>query len=162
MDLAEAIEYHQAALEIFINSHPHRSTSLNNLADSLLIRFERHGRAADLDEAIKHHRAALELCPEGHPDRSAALKNFASSFLSRFQKFGLMDDLEECMQLFERATAHRFSSLTMRLKIADRWASLARIHSRHSTSRAYKVTMLLLQHALIFSPILHAQHDFLS
>ncbi|EJC97606.1 TPR-like protein [Fomitiporia mediterranea MF3/22] len=160
-DLDEAVQYHRASLEICGNSQPSRSKYLAGLASSLHSRFEQHGRTADLDEAIKHSRAAVELCPEGNSQHSGSLRNLAIPLLSRFKKFGDKDDLEECMQLFERATVHKFSSAVMRLETASQWASFARSHAHHTTSRAYKAAMLLLQKVLVVNPTLPAQHDFL-
>ncbi|EJC99058.1 TPR-like protein [Fomitiporia mediterranea MF3/22] len=161
-DIDESIEYHRAALQLYPEGHPDRSMSLNNLANSLEARFQKRGLSTDLDEAIKHHRAALQSLPEGHPVRSASQKNLAKSLLSRFEKSGLVDDFEECIQLLEHAADHKLSSLTMRLAAASQWANLAGSHAHDTTSRAYKMVMLLLQRALVVSPNLHAQHELLS
>ncbi|EJC99024.1 TPR-like protein [Fomitiporia mediterranea MF3/22] len=160
-DLDESIEHHRAALQLCSDGHPYRSVSLDNLAASLRTRFDHYGQVTDINEAIKHHRTALQLCPEGHPDHSGSLSSFASSLLSRFMEFGLTQDFEECTQLLELAAEHKFSSLMMRLEIAYRWARLARSHAHPTTSRAYRVAMLLFQRAVIISPTLHSQHDFL-
>ncbi|EJC97703.1 TPR-like protein, partial [Fomitiporia mediterranea MF3/22] len=148
-DLDEAIEHHRAVLDLRPEGHPDRSTSLNNLAGSLHTRFEQHGRSADLDEAIEHHRAALNLFPEGHPNRSASLKNLASSLLSESDNSGNVDTFEECMLLLEQAAVHRFSGLVVRFEAASQWANRARNHSHHTTSRAFKLAILLLQQAAI-------------
>ncbi|EJD03441.1 TPR-like protein [Fomitiporia mediterranea MF3/22] len=166
-DLDEAIRLHRAALQLYPDSHPIRSGSLNNLAGSLQTRFQQHGRTADLDEAIKLHRAALQLCPDGHPKRSVSLNNLAGSLQTRFQQHGQTADINEaielnqCIKSLECAAEHMFSSLVERLKSASRWVTLARNHSHHTTSRAYKVVMLLLQRFLVIHPTLCAQHDFL-
>ncbi|EJD07721.1 TPR-like protein [Fomitiporia mediterranea MF3/22] len=159
--LDEAVEYHRAALGLCPDGHPNRSSSLANLANSLTTRFERHGRTTDLDEAIALHRAALKLRPEGHPDHSGSLRNFALLLYSQFKTFGLMDNFDDCMQLLEDATMYKFSSLVIRLEAASQWATLAQLHAHHTVSRAYKMALQLLQRALIISPTLHAQHDFL-
>ncbi|EJC99388.1 uncharacterized protein FOMMEDRAFT_161001 [Fomitiporia mediterranea MF3/22] len=160
-DLDEAIVHYHAALELYPSNHPDRWNPLNNLANSLRTRFYLYGQTIDLDEAIQLHRTALELRPEGHPSHSMSLRDLGFSLLARFEKFGLADSFEECMKLLERATVHDFSSLTMRLEIARLWADLAQRHSHCTTSRAYKMAMPLLQHVLIVSPSLHAQHEFL-
>ncbi|EJC98971.1 uncharacterized protein FOMMEDRAFT_161183 [Fomitiporia mediterranea MF3/22] len=150
-DLDEAIKHHRATLLFHPDGHPSRPITLNNLAASL----------QDLDEVIEHHRAALDLLAEGHPNLSMSLANLAFSLYSRFKKFGTIDDFEECMRLRERATGYEFSSLVTRLEVAGHWASHARSHAHHSTSRAYKMVVSLLQRAIIINPTLHAQHDFL-
>ncbi|EJC99004.1 uncharacterized protein FOMMEDRAFT_113608 [Fomitiporia mediterranea MF3/22] len=160
-DLDEAIRCLRTAVELLPDGNPGRSTCLNNLACSLRTKFERHRLTADLDEAIEHHRTVLQLCPDGHPDHSRSLRNLAVSLFSRFKKFGLRDDFEECIQLLERAAEHKFSSLFMRLTSASQWARFARSHAHHTTSRAYKVAMLLLQRNTTVNPTLRAQHEFL-
>ncbi|EJC97783.1 uncharacterized protein FOMMEDRAFT_162602 [Fomitiporia mediterranea MF3/22] len=160
-DIDEAIELHYSALELRPVGHPDRSSALNNLAGSLKYRFEHSGETTDINKAVEHYHAALELYPAGHPGCSKWLVNLARSLLSRFEKLGLMDDIEECIQSLECATLHEFSSLVNRLEAACLWANVARSHSHHTTSRAYQKAMLLLQRALVVSPTLHAQHDFL-
>ncbi|EJC97795.1 TPR-like protein [Fomitiporia mediterranea MF3/22] len=161
-DLDEAIDLHHAALQLRPDGHPNRSISLNNLATSLKMRFDQLGRTADLDGAIEMIREALQLRPDGHPDRSTSLASLAISLFSQFKKSGSLDDFEECMQLFGCAAEHKFSSSVVRIEVARRWADLARSHAHHTTSRAYKVAMLLLQRSLVVSPTLHTQHDFLT
>ncbi|EJC98570.1 uncharacterized protein FOMMEDRAFT_161386 [Fomitiporia mediterranea MF3/22] len=160
-ELGEAIKHLRAALHLFPDDHPDRSIPLSNLAYSLRIQFIQYGKAADIDEAIELHCASLQQFPEGHHNRSGSLGNLACSLLSRFMKLGIIDDFEECMHLLERATEYEFSSLVKRLENAGVWACLALQHAHYSTSKAYKVVTSLLQRALIISPTLHAQHDFL-
>ncbi|EJD06920.1 TPR-like protein, partial [Fomitiporia mediterranea MF3/22] len=161
VDLNEAIDHSRAALQLQPDSHSDRSGSLSILARSLSTRFKQHGQIAELDEAIEYHRAALQLRPDGHPGRSESLTNLASSLFLRFRKFGLMDNFEESLQTLEHAAEHEFSSFVIRLSSAMLWFNLARNHAHHTVSRAYKVAILLLQRALIVSPTLHTQHDFL-
>ncbi|KAL5525311.1 hypothetical protein ACEPAF_9181 [Sanghuangporus sanghuang] len=72
---------------------------LENLANSLMSRFERDGRDDDLDESIALHRASLALRPEGHPNRSDSLHNLSCSLLTRFEQRGDYDELDESIRL---------------------------------------------------------------
>ena len=54
-DLEEAITCNRQALVLFPHGHPHRSLSLNNLANAVSTRFEQLGRMEDLEEAIVKH-----------------------------------------------------------------------------------------------------------
>ncbi|KAG6369248.1 hypothetical protein JVT61DRAFT_15554 [Boletus reticuloceps] len=65
-----------------------QSTSLNNLAVDLSIRYEQVRVMEDLDEAIALSREALDLCPEGHPDRSMSLSNLATRLSIRSSSSG--------------------------------------------------------------------------
>ncbi|EJC98895.1 uncharacterized protein FOMMEDRAFT_95233, partial [Fomitiporia mediterranea MF3/22] len=160
IDINEAIEHHRAALQLCPDSHPNRPGSLNNLAADLRARFDQDGQTTDINEAIEHHCTALHLCPDGHPEHSGSLRNYAASLLSRFVKSGFTDDFETCVRSLERAAEHKFSGIAVRLASAVMWANVARNHAHHTTSRAYKVALLLLQRAVTVSPTLHTQCNF--
>src|SRR5258708_265808 len=83
--IADDVEQCRAALQGYPPGHFNRSTFLNNLANSLHIRFQQRGVPSDLDEALEVHRTALALRPPGHPDRSISLNNLASVLQTRFQ-----------------------------------------------------------------------------
>ncbi|EJC98970.1 TPR-like protein [Fomitiporia mediterranea MF3/22] len=172
--LKKAIAVQSVMMGLHPDSHPDRSMSLNSLTRLSVLSVEavkvtsgeslsglEQGGTGDLEEAIELHRAALELCPEGHPDRSGSLNLFHFLLFSRFNKFGLVEDFEECVQVLESAAEHEFSSSLIRLESACIWATLAHTYDHPTTSKAYKLAMLLLQRVLIASPTLYAQHDFL-
>ena len=102
-DFDEAISLHRQALELFLPPHPHRSSSLNNLASALRTRFEQGGQRSDRNEAISLHRQALELRLPPHPDRSGSLNNLASALLTRFEEEGQRSDLDEAISLHRQA-----------------------------------------------------------
>ena len=89
------IALHRKALEHLPPGHPHRTGSLNNLAQSLLARLEKLGRFKDLEEAIVLDREALELCPPGHPHRSTYLTNPVTTVQTRFRQLGKLENLEK-------------------------------------------------------------------
>ncbi|THH11186.1 hypothetical protein EW146_g8130 [Bondarzewia mesenterica] len=62
-----------------IRSPLYRSVSHDNLAVSLMARFEHTGRPVNLNEAIVPFGQGLELRPVPHPDRPASLSTVASS-----------------------------------------------------------------------------------
>ena len=102
-DLEEAISLHREALALRPVPHPHRSTSLNNLANVLWIRFERKGPMDDLEQAILLLREALTLCPAPHPDRFLSLDGLARALSTRFMQKGHAGDLEEAILLHREA-----------------------------------------------------------
>ncbi|KAF8512788.1 CHAT domain-containing protein [Gautieria morchelliformis] len=102
-DLEGAIYLQRQALELFPASHPHRSSSVSNLATALLTRFEQSGQHEDLEKAISFHREALELRPAPHPDRPVSLTNLATALLTRFEQSGQHHDLETAISLARQA-----------------------------------------------------------
>ncbi|KAG6331333.1 hypothetical protein ID866_7754 [Astraeus odoratus] len=60
-DLEEAISLHRQALELCPVGHPDRSTSLSNLANSILCRYKSQGALRDLEEAISLFYQASQL-----------------------------------------------------------------------------------------------------
>ncbi|EJD03367.1 TPR-like protein [Fomitiporia mediterranea MF3/22] len=160
-DLEESVKLHRDALKLCPEGHPNRSNSLNNLALCLETRFSQYERIEDLEESVKLHRGALELRPEGHPFRSSSLRNLADSLYTRVKRRWCMKEFEECMLLLELAATDRFSGTLVRLLAAQRWAEVARLHNHDTAFAAYKATISLLQHALIITPTLREQHDFL-
>ncbi|KAG0691597.1 TPR-like protein [Suillus ampliporus] len=102
-DLDEAIERYQDALVLCPPGHSLRSMCLNNLAQSLLTRFEQRGVQSDLDEAIERYQDALVLCPPGHSVQSMCLNNLALSLFTRFEQCGVQSDLDEAIELHRAA-----------------------------------------------------------
>ncbi|KAG2033260.1 CHAT domain-containing protein [Suillus americanus] len=112
------VERYRAALQRCRPGHPHRSSSLYNLAASLQNRFQQGGIMSDLDEAIELHRAALLLRPPGHSDRFASLNNLAICLQDRYEQRGIISDLDEAIELHRAALSlcspghsHRYLSL---------------------------------------------------
>ncbi|KAG2119294.1 hypothetical protein DEU56DRAFT_984614 [Suillus clintonianus] len=75
-DLDEAIEHYRAALLRYPLGHSLRSSTLNNLSDSLRAKSNQRGIPSDLDTAIELHQAALLHRPYGHPDRSKSQQSY--------------------------------------------------------------------------------------
>ncbi|KAG0707128.1 TPR-like protein [Suillus ampliporus] len=116
--MVDNVERCRAALQECPPGYSLRSSSLNNLANSLYGRFKQRGVLSDLDEAIELHRAALVLRPPGHSDRSTSLNNLALSLYDRFKQRGVLSDLDEAIVLHRAALvlcspghSHRSTSL---------------------------------------------------
>jgi hypothetical protein len=73
------------ALDLCLQGHPDRSTSLNNLAIRHLTRYNQLGAMENLDAAIVLVRGALDLHPQGHPDQSSSSSNLAAHLFSRYE-----------------------------------------------------------------------------
>jgi hypothetical protein len=61
VELEKAISYLRDVLARRPPSHPHRSDSLNDLANALLVRFWHAGQPRDLEAAIMLHGEAFKL-----------------------------------------------------------------------------------------------------
>jgi CHAT domain-containing protein/tetratricopeptide (TPR) repeat protein len=99
LDLEEALALERNILELCPQGHPHRATSLGNLATSLHSRFQKLGTLSDLEEALALERNALELRPQGNQDRSLSLGNIALYLYTRFEQLGTLSDLDEALAL---------------------------------------------------------------
>ena len=118
-DLTNSIILHRKTLTLCPSDHSDRHVSLDNLANSLWIRFERLGQLEDLEEAITLCRETVSLSSLGHPDHSSLLAKLADRVLNRYEQLGLAEDLEEAIALHSEALAlnslghpHRSRSLT--------------------------------------------------
>lgn len=89
-DLEEVVTYREA-LTLRPPDHPHRFTSLNNLAYAVLTRSNQLGSFKDSEEEITLGREALTLCSPGNPDRSIFLTNLANTLVNRCQRLGSME-----------------------------------------------------------------------
>ena len=89
--LNEAISLHRQTLQVQPALHPDRSTSLSNLASTLLIRFEKESQRCDLVDAIFFHREALELQPSPHLYQSTFLDDLASALSIQCEQKGIKD-----------------------------------------------------------------------
>ncbi|KAG2108782.1 CHAT domain-containing protein [Suillus cothurnatus] len=81
----------------------HRGGFLNNLALSLVIRFDNQGKPNDLDEAITLHKESLHLHPVGHEYRNFTLDNLGAALVAHFKKRGDIDDITRAISLRREA-----------------------------------------------------------
>jgi tetratricopeptide (TPR) repeat protein len=125
-------------LSITPDGHPKKLGYLNNLACSLMSRFERLGNLADLDNAIAHNQAALHLIPDGNPYKSGLCNNLGLCLQGRFQRLGNIADIDDAI-IQNRSAVHlipdghpsksmHLSNLAISLQIrAERLGNLADI-----------------------------------
>jgi hypothetical protein len=102
-NLHQAIVLLRTALEHHPSGHPHRQTTMNNLANSLQTLFEQEGHMDALTEALQLHRGVLLLRPVGHPDHNISLVNLAGALRAVFEQKGDMNALTEAVQLHREA-----------------------------------------------------------
>jgi len=62
--------------------HPDRSSLLNNLASTLLTRFQHQGNDKDLEAALALYTEVLRLRPPGHPGQFSSLNNLTNAVFS--------------------------------------------------------------------------------
>ena len=161
-DLDEATTYYHKALSLHPLGHPYRSSSFENLAYAVFIRYEQSSKMEDLEEAIAHWHKALSFLPPDHPNCSECLNGLASGVLTRYVQSGRAEDLEESFMLYEQAANHLAASSRSRLTAAIEWAGAARQHHHSSITRAYSISLHLLDRCLISYPNIESQQRFLA
>lgn len=81
------------------------TVSRNNLAVSLLDRFQRDGQTADLDRAIGGFTAIAEQARDDDPQLPRSLTDHAAALLARFRQTSDRADLDRAVELTGRALA---------------------------------------------------------
>ncbi|KAH9474305.1 hypothetical protein JR316_0012763 [Psilocybe cubensis] len=92
--LDEAIAAQRKALSIYVAHPPTNPECLNNLANMLLIRFDRMKQMKDVHDAITYHLESLSLRPPGDHSRSIALLGVGQALKCRYERRGSVWDLE--------------------------------------------------------------------
>jgi len=159
-DLKDAIAYNSEALTLRPRGHSDRYTSLNNLANAVLTRYEQSSGMEDLDNAIAYNREALALCPLGHQHYPLSLNNLAIAVLARYNQSGRMEDLEESITYSSKSLALRplghpgrsISLINLANAIRDRYDRLGRMED---LDEAIKYN----REALALSPLGHQYHS---
>lgn len=106
--MADEVEMWRAALQQYLYDHSHQLPDvLDNLAISLVHRFQQRGVLSDLDEAVDLHRAALARRAATHPLRSNSLNGLAVALQLRFHQRGVQSDLDEAIKLHRDILALR-------------------------------------------------------
>ncbi|KAG2143402.1 CHAT domain-containing protein [Suillus bovinus] len=99
-DLDTSIQLGREVVSLCSEEH---DVYLNNLANSLQLRFGHQWNPNDLDEAISLHGEALRLRPVGHKYRYESLDNLGSVLLDRFRTRGDIDDINRAISLLREA-----------------------------------------------------------
>jgi hypothetical protein len=106
--MADEVELWRAALQQCLHDHSHQLPNvLENLANSLVRRFQQWGVLSDLDEAVNLHQAALARRTATHPLRSNSLNGLAIALQLRFHQRGVQGDLDEAIKLHRATLALR-------------------------------------------------------
>ncbi|KAJ7110931.1 CHAT domain-containing protein [Mycena epipterygia] len=121
-DIDNAVIFLREALKL-PSSHLNQAHTLNNLANTLRIRFEQQGNLADINEAIDLNRVALLLRPTPHPHRSTSLTNLAIVVGLRFNHRGDQHDIDEAIALHTEALALRTDGHPERAKSLNNLAA---------------------------------------
>ena len=88
---------YKVALDLTLDSHPHKSSYLNNLGNSLKTRFVCLREQSDLEQAILRQKDAVDIIPHGHPHKYCYLNNLGNSLKARFDRLGELSDIEEAI-----------------------------------------------------------------
>lgn len=102
-ELDEAIELHQAALQLCEPGHAWRGAVLNHLCASFCIRYRCLRGRRDLRDAIMFGRDALQAHTRDGPGFPSALNNVAQSYLMKFMLQWQTDDLERAIMVQREA-----------------------------------------------------------
>jgi tetratricopeptide (TPR) repeat protein len=122
-----------------------RLVMLSNLANALVLRFQRTGAQEDLDEAIGAARQAVSAAPADHRSRALFLSNLANALQVRFQRTGAQEDLDEAISAARSAAEGTAGSPLARLDAAKIWADAAADVGRMSEAAdAYATAISLL------------------
>ena len=158
-DLDEAIVLDREALDLCPQGHPHRSTSLHNLASHLSTRYTQLGAIHDLDEAIVLDQEALDLRPQGHPNRSMSLNNLASCLFARYKQLGAMRDLDGAIVLLQEALDLRPQGHPDRSQSLDNLARSLRSRFAQSKQLQDKEELFSLYAQLLHVPQIVSSKD---
>ncbi|KAL0957299.1 hypothetical protein HGRIS_001111 [Hohenbuehelia grisea] len=150
-DLETAIRHHTEALSIHSSGHPHRGSSLGNLAVALHTRYERVGDVEDLETAIRHHTEALSIHSSGHPDRGSSLGNLAGALSTRYKRVGDVEDLEtairhhtEALSIHSSGHPDRGSSLgNLAVALSTRYKCVGDVEDLETAIRHHTETLLI-------------------
>ncbi|KAG2339280.1 hypothetical protein BDR05DRAFT_992138 [Suillus weaverae] len=103
----EGIHLRRVVLELSVSlcseGHSERDTYLNNLALSLLYRFNYQGNSDDLNEAISLYEEALRLRPVGHKYHDSSLNNLGTALITRFNQHYDVNDVMRVISLQHEA-----------------------------------------------------------
>ncbi|KAG1827899.1 CHAT domain-containing protein [Suillus variegatus] len=119
-DMTRAISLYREALTLRPPGHPHRDTTLHNLALALKNRYDKSRVSEDLDEAIDQYRESLWLKRLDNPERHLTLTNLSSALCSRFTQAQKNEDVEEAIALCQESLA-ALSSLHPERYFSYRW-----------------------------------------
>ena len=71
-------------MDLTIDNHSDKPTSLSGLGNTFLIRFLHTGNLVDLDGSIAAHQEAVNLTPDGHAGKPMLLNNLGSVYLHHY------------------------------------------------------------------------------
>ncbi|OIW32560.1 hypothetical protein CONLIGDRAFT_678948 [Coniochaeta ligniaria NRRL 30616] len=83
--------------------HPERATRQNNLATSLMRRYEWIGVLDDLNRAIEAGETAVRIAPHDHPDRPSFLATLGNCIGFLFFRTGSIEDLNRAIEPLQKA-----------------------------------------------------------
>ncbi|KAG1772942.1 hypothetical protein EV702DRAFT_1281242 [Suillus placidus] len=124
-DITRAVSLYRKALTLRPPGHPHRDTTLSNLALALKTRYNTLHVDEDLNEAIDQYRESLRVMWHDHPERHRTLRNLSSALCSRFMQSWENEDVEEALNLCQD------SMDALPLLHPDRHYSYYRIHEAY-------------------------------
>ncbi|KAJ7465588.1 TPR-like protein [Mycena latifolia] len=103
IDINQARNLCEAAVEMTPDGHPEKPSRLNNLGACLGKRFDQLGNLTDLNEAVSNFEAAVRLMPEDYPDKASWLNNLGMALSRRFGLLGNLIDLNRAVSQCETA-----------------------------------------------------------
>src|SRR6266702_3750224 len=162
-DLEDEIEHHAMALAASPPDHYVRRLSLFSLGQAFQKRFLYDNQPRSLEESIRCCRDALALCPRGQMSRFEPLHTLAlslglHSFSTSSSVLHRNMDFNESMMLFRSALDEAHAHPLARYRIANMWATCARVVRHPCTALAYQTAISLMQSSLALGPTLPLQH----
>jgi hypothetical protein len=149
---------------ILASSSPEAPSPLFNLFSNILDKaFWRTGKIEYLNESISVRRHMIEPpCPQTL--RFQILSELSMFLFARSHLFPSYrtQDLDEALDLLSQSVSGTRGNFPERLRLACKWAHIARLYQHSSVSTAYETAESLIQDSLLFSPTLQLQHTTLA
>ncbi|KAG8958782.1 hypothetical protein FRC03_008818 [Tulasnella sp. 419] len=106
MDINDAIQSYQAALDLPHSQASRRVDALDKAAACLLARYQNHHSLEDLERAIRRYKEVLLYRPSGDHDRGGTLSGLAKCLNLQYMELGSMSRLEEAILYYREAILH--------------------------------------------------------
>ncbi|KIM23670.1 hypothetical protein M408DRAFT_27637 [Serendipita vermifera MAFF 305830] len=140
-----AVSTLQCAVDLTPEGHPLMAARQQNLAISLILRFDCSGQCQDADYAIQMMEEVLKVTPHDYPDKPAWLANMGHSHLRRFERLGNKLDLERTALEYSNSAQSTIGPYSSRFLAATNWARCeARLSNPSSSLTAYSRALYLL------------------
>lgn len=144
-DYDTAVSTLQSAVDLTPDGHPLMAARQQNLAGSLILRFNCSSQSQDADYAIQLMEEVLKVTPHDYPDKPAWQANMGHSHMRRFERLGNKLDLERAALEYSNSAQSTIGPYPIRFFAATSWARCeAQLSNPSSSLTAYSRALYLL------------------